>query len=95
MAYGARSLTRDTGSLTIMTGAGAVSAILASAVIVLGGLVALVRAIWRIAQTMRDNTQATKALTDKLNTLTASIDGRFDSLVERVTRLEQRPLPVP
>jgi len=73
-----------------VTGAGAVTAILASAVIVLGGLAALVRAIWNIAQTLRDNTKATRSLTDNLDKLTASIDGRFDKLVERVTSLEAR-----
>lgn len=71
-----------------MTGAGAVFAILASAVIVLGGLVALVRAIWNIAQNLRDNTKATQALSGNLDKLTASIDGRFDALVARVTALE-------
>jgi predicted PurR-regulated permease PerM len=79
-----------------VTSASAVFAILASAVIVLGGLVALVRAIWRIAQTLRDNTKATQTLTGKLDSLATSIDGRFDALVERVTRLEGRnsgPLP--
>lgn len=65
-------------------------AILASAVIVLGGLAALVRSIWHIAQTMRDNTTATQDLTGKLKDLTTSIDGRFDQLVERVAKLESR-----
>jgi len=73
-----------------MTGAGAVVAILASAVIVLGGLAALVRAIWGIAQTLRDNTKATESLTSNLESLTASIDGRFDKLAERVALLDQR-----
>jgi hypothetical protein len=73
-----------------VTTAGTVVAILASAVIVLGGLVALVRSIWGIAQNLRDNTQATKTLTGKLESLTVSIDGRFDALVERVARLEGR-----
>lgn len=68
--------------------AGTVVAVLASAVIVLGGLAALVRAIWKVAQTLRDNTQATRHLTGKLDDLTTSIDGRFDSLAERVARLE-------
>lgn len=72
-----------------MTSAGAVFAVLASAVIVLSGLVALVRAIWKIAQTLRDNTIATRNLTGNLDKLTASIDGRFDALVERVSRLER------
>lgn len=63
--------------------------ILASAVIVLTGLAALVRAIWKIAQTLRDNTTATKTLTGQLEYLAASIDGRFDELAGRVTALER------
>lgn len=68
----------------------AVLAILASAVIVLGGLFAVVRAIWRIAQTLRDNTKATTGLSANLERLAVSIDGRFDALVERVVKLEGR-----
>ena len=71
-----------------LTSASGVFTILASAVIVLGGLVALVRAIYRVAITLRDNTQATKQLSGKLDDLTTSIDGRFDNLAERVARLE-------
>jgi hypothetical protein len=76
-----------------MTSTAAVFAILASAVIVLGGLVALVRAIWRIAQNLRDNTKATRELTGQLDALTTSIDGRFDALAERVARLERGGAP--
>ncbi len=74
-----------------MISASAVFAILASAVIVLGGLVALVRSIWNIAQTLRDNTVATKQLSSNLDKLTASIDGRLVALVARVVRLEKGP----
>lgn len=73
-----------------MTSVGADVTILASAVIVLGGLAALVRAIWKIAQNLRDNTKATRDLTSNLRDLTTSIDGRFDALAERVARLEGR-----
>lgn len=73
-----------------MTAVGTVVAILASAVIVLGGLAALVRAAWKIAQTIRDNTRATRDMTGKLDHLSASIDGRFDALVARVVELEER-----
>jgi hypothetical protein len=76
-----------------MTGATTAVTILASAVIVLGGLVGLVRAIWRIAQTLRDNTAATKTLTDHLEHLAGSVDGRFDKLAERVSALEGRLRP--
>jgi len=64
--------------------------ILASAVIVLGGLAALVRSLLKIRDTITGNTRATTDLTSKLHDLTASIDGRFDQLAERVTALEQR-----
>jgi hypothetical protein len=74
-------------------GVGAAVAILASAVIVLGGLAALVRAIWRVAQTLRDNTTATRTLTGKMAELTTSIDGRLDALETRVARLEGRRRP--
>lgn len=59
-------------------------AILASAVIVLGGLAALVRAIWKTASILRDNTSATQGLTKRMDELSASVDGRFDKLVQRV-----------
>ena len=65
-------------------------ATLASAVIVVGALVALVRAVFKFAVTMRDNTVATKDLTGKLEDLTTSIDGRFDQLADRVSALERR-----
>ena len=63
--------------------------ILASAVIVLGGLAALVRAIWKVANTMRDNTIAVQQLTDRMDELSSSVDGRFDKLLHRVETLER------
>lgn len=74
--------------MSSLSTAGTVIAILASAVIVLGGLTAVVRAVYRVAVTLRDNTQATRQLSGKLEDLTTSIDGRFDQLAARVTRLE-------
>jgi hypothetical protein len=68
---------------------GTVIAILASAVIVLGGLTALVRAIWKTANILRDNTIATQRLTAQMNDLTTSVDGRFDALLHRVEVLER------
>ncbi len=76
-----------------MVNAGADLTILASAVIVLTGLAALVRAMLRFRDDVRDNTSATKQLTGRLDDLTTSIDGRFDRLAERVTALEQRQPP--
>jgi hypothetical protein len=70
--------------------AGAAVAILAGAIVILGGIAALVRSIWGVAQTLRDNTKATGDLSEKMEALTASIDGRFDALADRVTRLEER-----
>lgn len=69
--------------------AATIFAILASAVIVLGGLAALVRAIWKTANILRDNTVATRGLTDRMDRLSVSVDGRFDGLVHRVEMLEQ------
>ena len=65
--------------------------ILVGAVVVLGGLWRLAAAVFRFAVTMRDNTVATGKLTAKLDELTASIDGRFDKLAERVAALERKP----
>ena len=73
-----------------MTTAATAFTILGSAVIVLGGLSALVRAIWKVAQTLRDNTVATRSLTGKLEHLAGSVDGRFDELAERVAAIERR-----
>lgn len=71
--------------------------ILASAVVVLGGVVAMVRAIWRAADTVRLSTRATAAntavnreLSQKIDHLSETIDSRFDTLTERVARLEGR-----
>jgi predicted PurR-regulated permease PerM len=73
--------------------AATIFAILASAVIVLGGLAALVRAIWKTATTLRDNTTATQKLTERLDGLAQSVDGRIDRLAERVTDLERAAKP--
>lgn len=69
-------------------GAATIFAILASAVIVLGGLAALVRAIWKTATIMRDNTTATLQLTRRMDDLVTSVDGRFDTLLHRVDAQE-------
>jgi hypothetical protein len=69
--------------------ASTVFAILASAVIVLGGLAALVRAIWKTATILRDNTLATQQLTEKLEEYTRATDSRFEKLADRVMALEQ------
>jgi hypothetical protein len=73
--------------------AATIFAILASAVIVLGGLAALVRAIWKTATTLRDNTTATTKLTERLDGLAQSVDGRIDRLAERLDKLERGAKP--
>jgi len=69
-------------------------AILAGAVIVLGGLVALVKAIWKISTVLRDNIHATEKLASKtdelatkMETLTTVVDGRISSLEQRMNSL--------
>lgn len=71
-----------------MNGAGTVLAVLASAVIVLGGLAAVTRAIWRVAQDLRDNKQATQANTQALSNLAKQMDGRLTAIETRLARLE-------
>jgi predicted PurR-regulated permease PerM len=73
--------------------AATIFAILASAVIVLGGLATLVRAIWKTATTLRDNTTATRDLTARLDGLAQSVDGRIDRLAERLDKLERASKP--
>jgi hypothetical protein len=70
---------------------GGALAVLASAIIVMGGLLALVRAVWKLAQTIRDSIRATKDLSRKFDAFTPVIDGRLDAIEARVDRLE-RPL---
>jgi hypothetical protein len=77
------------GSGSGSSGAATIFAILASAVIVLGGLGALIRAVWKWATTMRDNTTATQKLTERLDTLVASVDGQMHSFGERLAKLER------
>jgi len=68
--------------------AGTVIAVLASAVVVLGGIAALVRAIWRTATTLRENTLATRALTEKFEEYTKAVDGRLAQLTDRLGHVE-------
>lgn len=76
-----------------MSGAVSVFTILASAVVVLGGLVAVTRALWRVAQDIRDNKRATEANTVALGELSTKMDGRITSLEARVTKLEGPTAP--
>jgi len=71
-----------------MSAAGAVLAILASAVIVLTGIIALTRAVWRVAQDLRDNKNATQANTKAVDNLAAQMDGRITLIEKRLSDLE-------
>ena len=73
-----------------MTNLSTVIAILAGAVIVLSGLGALTRAIWRSAQDLRDNKNATLANTTAIVELSTKMDGRITSLEARMLEVERR-----
>lgn len=75
-------------SVSTIGTANTVFAILASTVVVLGGIVALVRVIWRVSNMLRDATVAIGKLTAQLNDLTGDIDTRLDRISERVHDLE-------
>ena len=49
-------------------------AILASAIVVLGGIGALVRVIWKTANLLRDTAETTKTTTQHLDILTHRVD---------------------
>jgi hypothetical protein len=63
---------------------------LAAAVVVIGALTAVARAVFRLVIAMRDNTIALHSLTGRMDELAISVDGRFDKLAERVSELEWR-----
>jgi hypothetical protein len=69
--------------------AATVVAILASAVVVLGGIAALVRAIWRTATTLRENTLATRTLTAKFDEHTRMSGTQDDKVNARLAAIER------
>lgn len=71
-----------------MTGAATVFTILASAVIVVGGLVAVTRALFNVATDIRANKIATEANTSALEKLKDTMDGRISSLEVRMATVE-------
>lgn len=73
-----------------MSSAAIVVTILAGAVVVLGGLGALIRAIWRVANVLRDNTTAIHELTKRFDDLGATTTNQFKLLSDRVYELEHR-----
>lgn len=68
----------------------AVFAILASLVIVLGGLGALIRTIWKTGNIIRDLVMAVKSLTDRLDGVTLDVKQQFEKLSDRVYQIEMR-----
>jgi hypothetical protein len=84
-------MTRQEMSYLNLATAGGVFAIMASAVVVLGGLVAVCRALWKVANDIRDSKNATLANTAAINELSQKMDGRITSLEARVSHLEQGP----
>ena len=66
-------------------GTATVFAIVAAAVVILGGVTAMIRAIWRVAAVMRDNTIAVRNLVRHVNRLTASAE----KMLRRIEGLER------
>lgn len=73
-----------------MSTLGAIVAILAGAVVVLGGLAALTRALLRVRDVIRDNVRATGANTAALGELKTALNGRLTRLEEQVADLMRR-----
>jgi hypothetical protein len=76
-----------------VNGTAAAFAILASSVIVLTGLAALTRAIWKAAQDIRDNKRATQENTTALGDLSTRMDGRITLLEQRMALIEKNEVP--
>lgn len=73
-----------------MSGTVNVFAILASSVLILTGLVAVTRALWKTAQDIRDNKEATEDNTTALASLSEKMDSRITALEEWRARTENR-----
>lgn len=72
-----------------LTGVGATLAVLASAAVALGGLWRLIAAIYRVAQDLRDNKNATVANTQAIHELRKDNGGRLVNLEFRVSQVER------
>ncbi len=70
-----------------MSQGSSVAAFLASAVVVLGGIAALVRAIWRTATTLRENTLAVRKLSGQLEEYSLTLGRLADRLGHVETEL--------
>lgn len=75
-----------------MTKVGTDFTILASAVVVLTGLLALVRAIVRFRDIVRDNTRATSLLTDRMDEL-KPVNGKLGRLEGMMLRVWAQLFP--
>lgn len=64
--------------------------IMASAVVVLGGLVAVARVMIRLAWDIRENKAATVLNTQELAKLNEQMDGRLIRMEARIRRLERK-----
>lgn len=73
-----------------MTSIGTDLTALAAAVVVLGGLIGLTRALLRTRDTIRDNVRATGANTTALAELREALNGRLTRLEEQVADLMRR-----
>jgi hypothetical protein len=76
-----------------MSSTALVATILASAVVVFGGLWRLTRAIWRLAQDMRDNKTATVHNTKALADFSITMDSRISNLESWRRHLESKSNP--
>lgn len=73
-----------------MNAAVAWAAIAVGAVAVLGVLGAIVRLVWKVATSLRDNTLTTNATARTLRELSGKVDRGFGEMGERLRRLEGR-----
>jgi hypothetical protein len=72
--------------------AGTIFAILSCSVVVLCGIAALIRAIWHLAQDLRDNKIATRENTKAINRMSTRVNNRITRLERwRATIEKQEP----
>lgn len=67
--------------------------IAASAVVVLGGLIAVARSLLKFRDTVRDNTQATGQLTRRLDTIEPLTNGRLSRIESMLLQIWTRVFP--
>jgi hypothetical protein len=74
----------------VNSSAGVIAAVLTSSIVVLTGLTALVRAIWRVSMTLRDNTAATGQLSVAFGKFSDNAELTLTNHEQRITRIEDR-----